>query len=99
MTIFQSSDHCLFVNDFSSRCVDDNCSWFQSPNPFLADETNGFWAQRYMYAQYVGLGQHIFNLLKILTEGWRGRVSASRVVNDTHWECMRQDSQTSPNSS
>lgn len=51
MTIFQSSNHCLFVNDFSSRSVDDNCPWFQGPNPFLADETNGFLPQRYMYTQ------------------------------------------------
>lgn len=99
MAILKGSNHRSFVDHLSTSGVNDNASRFQGPDPFFADEANGFLSERHMDAQNVRLSKHLFHVLEVLAEIRGIGAFISGVINDAHWEGMSQNSQTCSNPS
>jgi hypothetical protein len=96
MTIFQSSYHRLLVDDLPPSGVDDNPTRFHQPDPIFTNETNRFWSERHVDAQDIRLPQHVLYALEILAVLGRVAILLPRMVNDPHWECVRENGETHP---
>src|SRR5260221_13951569 len=95
VAIFQSSDHCLLVNDLPASGVDDDRSGFQRPDPPFTNQTYCLSSNGHMDAQDICLSKHFLYVLKIF-EILRVGILVPRMVDDAHRERMCQNREAHP---
>jgi len=97
MTVFQCPKHCLLVDNFTSRCINDNSARFHRPNHILSHKTNCFWFEWHVHAQHIDDLKHLLQILEVFAIIGGVLRPTPVVVHDAHLERTDHLGETNPN--
>ncbi len=92
MTVFERSDQGLFVDDLSSRRVDDDRTLLQFPDHLFTHQSFGFLSEGYMHAQDIRSGKKLVQAVgaEIFAPIWYRCVLVAVMVDDACRKCVEK---------
>jgi hypothetical protein len=93
MAVCQRTNHGLFINYLPSSRVDNDTTLLHGPNLFFTNQALGVLTQWHMDTEHVRFLEHFLHVGVVLAPFWCIFVFGARMVNNSHWKSVREDSE------